>query len=215
MMSQVQQLYVMHVASLIGVAALAFRNQLHLRTVLLASIGLNVIDHVFVTGGANLNSLIWDLVALGTNLYVLTLLILDRTHVGLSDEEERLFEAWGCLTPGEFRKLLRLARWQTAEEGSFLTHEGIVPEKLFYVIEGELHLIKSGRDIRLPAPAFIGEVSFVKERPASATVRVGPGCHYVEWSTAALRQYFLKHQGMRVAVMRLLSADMAMKVARA
>ena len=205
----------MHFASLIGVAALAFRNQLQLRSVLLVSIAANIVDHMFIRDGANLNSLFWDVIALGTNVYVLIGLVLDRTHIGLTDEEEVLFEAWGSLTPGEFRNLLRLGRWRTATEPETLTHEGVVPDRLFYVLKGDLHLLKGARDITLSAPAFIGEVAFVKERPASATVRALAGTRYLEWSTSGLRAYFGKRQAMRVAVMRLLSADMAMKVARA
>ena len=55
----------------------------------------------------------------------------------------------------------------------------------------------------------------MKERAASATVTLAPGARYLVWSAARLRQYFVKKQGLRVAMIRLLSADMAMKVARA
>ncbi len=215
MLSDGQQLYLMHVSALIGVVALVFRNQMYLRALLLVSVAVSIIDHMFVRQGANVNSLVWDVVALTINLWVLVQLVLDRTHIGLTAEEEQLFQAWGSLSPGEFRKLLRLANWCTADETSLLTSEGETPDRLFYVLDGEILLIKGERDLSLAAPAFIGEVAFVKERPASATVRVAPGGRYVAWSSAALRGYFIKHQSMRVAVMRLLSADMAMKVARA
>ena len=215
MLSDSQQLYIMHFAALIGVVALALRSQLQLRAVLLASIGLNMVDHLFMRGGANVNFLLWDVVALTTNIWVLIELVLDRTHIGLTDEDERLFQAWGSLTPGEFRKLLRLGQWRTAIEAHVLTAEDAVPDSLFFVLSGDLHLLKSGRDITLDAPAFIGEVAFIQDQPASATVRLSAGGRYVVWASAALRRYFVKQQGMRVAVMRLLSADMAMKVARA
>ena len=66
MLSDAQQLYVMHAASFIGVLALAFRHQLQLRAVLLVSIGLNIVDHLFIREGLNINALVWDVVALGT-----------------------------------------------------------------------------------------------------------------------------------------------------
>jgi hypothetical protein len=215
MLSDAQQLYVMHLAALVGVAALALRNQMYLRTVLLASIVLNIVDHLFITQGPNVNSLVWDIVALLINGWVLVQLVFDRTHIGLSAEEERLFQAWGSLSPGEFRKLLRLATWHSADDNPTLTLEGEVPDRLYYVLDGQIELRKDQRDLTFAAPAFIGEVAFVKERPASATVRLAPGGRYVAWPSTGLRRYFTKNQSMRVAVMRLLSADMAMKVARA
>ena len=215
MLSDTQNLLMMHTASLIGVLALALRTQLRLRAVLLLSIALNIVDHLFVRQGANLNALIWDVVALATNLWVIVQLLLDRTHIGLSDEEERLFQAWGSLSPGEFRALLKLAQWRTADAPDILTSENVIPDRLYYVLEGEVELTKAARNLTVVAPTFIGEVAFVKERAASATVRVSAGTRYVVWSTAGLRRHFVKHQAMRVVVMRLLSADMALKVARA
>lgn len=215
MLSDSEQLYLMHLAALIGVAALTFRNQLILRAVLLVSIVFSIVDHVFVRQGANPNYVFWDLVALVINSWMLVRLVLDRTHVGLTDEEERLFQTWGSLSPGEFRQLLRLAHWRTATESMELTCEGELPDNLFYVIEGDLQVVKAGRTVALAAPAFIGEVAFVKERPASATVLISPGGRYVVWSAKVLRQYFARNQAMRVAAMRIISADMAGKVARA
>lgn len=215
MLSDTQNLVMMHVASLIGVLALAFRTQLRLRAVLLLSIGLNIVDHLFLKQGANVNALFWDTVALATNLWVIIRMVLDRTHIGLSEEEERLFQAWGSLSPGEFRTLLKLAQWRTSDGTDVLTSEGTTPDRLYYVLHGEIDLTKNGRSLTLATPAFIGEVAFVKERAASATVRISAGTRYVVWSSAALRMHFVKHQAMRVAVIRLISADMAMKVARA
>ena len=146
---------------------------------------------------------------------MLVALTLDRTHIGLMHEDERLFQMWGSLTPGEFRKLLRVGEWRTAGEVEILTVEDVVPSRLFYVLDGDIQLLKGDRDITFPGPAFIGKVAFIKEGPASATVRLSPGGRYVVWSSTVLRQYFVKNQNLRIALMRLLSADMALKLARA
>lgn len=215
MLATLQQLYIMHLASLLAVAALALRNQLRLRAVLLVSTFLNLLDHALALEGPLWNSLVWDAVTLTVNIWVMGQIILDRTHVGLSAEEERLFQAFGSLSPGEFRRIVKLARWGTTDEAKVLTTEGVRPDHLFYILEGEILLAKAGRETRLAAQTFIGEVAFVKERTASATVTLQPGARYLVWSTAQLRQYFAKKQSLRVAMIRLLSADMAMKVARA
>lgn len=215
MLASLQQLYIMHLASLMAVAALALRNQLRLRAVLLVSILLNLLDHALALNGPLWNNLVWDAVTLAVNVGVMGQIILDRTHIGLSAEEERLFQAFGSLSPGEFRRIVKLARWATADEVRVLTTEGITPDHLFYILDGEIRLAKAGRETMIAVPTFIGEVAFVKERTASATVTLAPGARYLVWSTTQLRQYFVKKQALRVAMIRLLSADMAMKVARA
>lgn len=215
MLATMQQLYIMHLASLMAVAALALRNQLRLRAVLLVSTLLSLVDHALALSGPMWNNLVWDAVTLAVNVGVMGQIILDRTHIGLSAEEERLFQAFGSLSPGEFRRIVKLAHWGTTDEVKVLTTEGITPDHLFYILDGEIRLAKAGRETIVAAPTFIGEVAFVKERTASATVTLAPGARYLVWSTAQLRQYFVKKQALRVAMIRLLSADMAMKVARA
>ena len=215
MLADVQQHFIMHLAAIIGVAALALRDQLRLRSVLLVSIALNIVYYAGAKNGPSWDDVFWNAVTLLTNLWVLITLILDRTHVGLTNEEERLFQAFGSLSPGEFRKLVKLATWATAEEATVLTEEGLTPDHLFYVLDGVVTIAKAGRVSAILPPTFIGEVAFLKDRPASATVCVDAGTRYLAWSAAALKSHFTKKQSLRVAVMRLLSADLAIKVARA
>lgn len=86
---------------------------------------------------------------------------------------------------------------------------------MFYVLSGSITLDKAGRQSELPAPLFVGEVAYVKSRGASATVTVSTGTRYLSWSVIALTRCFAKQHALRVALMRLLSADMAAKVALA
>ena len=215
MLADVYQHIVANLAAIIAVGALAIRDQIKLRILLLVSSVLNVFRVFMLPRDPAWDDLFWLCIAVVINLFIIVLLVLDRTHVGLSDEEERLFQAFGSLTPGEFRRLLRLASWQTASRPTVLTEEGVRPSTLFYVLEGGIELNKSGRHASIEAPTFIGEVAFLKERTASATVRIAEGTRYLVWETGTLNRYFTRRQALRVAVVRLISADMALKVARA
>lgn len=213
MIQDLHQHALFHAAFLVGALALLLRNQMYLRVALFVSIGLSALYHAFGRNGPMWDDLFWNGFTLLTNVIAFVQLTLDRTHLGLSDEEERLFLALGSLSPGEFRKLVRLAEWHTAAEPKVLTQESVRPDSLFYVLSGSVTLDKAGRRSKLPAPMFVGEVAYLKNRGASATVTVEPGSRYVTWSTAALARCFAKRQALRVALMRLLSADLAAKVA--
>ena len=89
----------MHAAAIISVAALALRDQLKLRSVLLVSIMLNAIYNDLTTP-PSYESMFWNVVMFLINLIVLVQIILDRTHIGMSGEEEDLFSAFEMLTPG-------------------------------------------------------------------------------------------------------------------
>lgn len=214
MLSDLSQHMTVDLASLIGVAALAFRNQLILRLMLLLSTGLTLFA-LATSGKLDWDGLFWTSVTWMINGWVTVQIVLDRTHLGLTDEEEELFSAFGSLTPGEFRRLIRPAIWHTAEQTISLTREGVVPDRLFYVLSGAIEISKGDRPGMLAPQTFIGEIAFLRHTPASATVSVAPGARYLEWRTSVLSALLDRHRHLRGAVTHLLSADMALKVARA
>ncbi len=205
----------LHLAALASVAALLFRDQIRLRAVLLVSIALALANNYDGAAAPDWEDLFWNAVLFAINLVVLVQLMLDRTHIGLSAEERRLFDAFGLLTPGEFRALARLASWHTAGRDEVITREGERPEALFYVLTGGLFIVKGERTIPYEAGTFIGEIAFLRGVPASATVRLAAGSRYVAWATAGLDRRIAGRGELRHAVTRLISHDMALKVGRA
>ena len=88
-------------------------------------------------------------------------------------------------------------------------------DRLYFVLDGEIALEKSGKRIAIEPGIFIGEVAFLLGRPASATVIVGPGARYVVWETGHLRRLLLRAPSLSIALSSALNRDMATKVARA
>lgn len=202
----------MHLAALVSFAALAFRDQLKLRAVLLVSIALSMLYHLSGVVPA-WQELFWNTVTFAVTLKVLVQIVMDRTHLGLTEEDEELFAAWAALTPGEFRALLKVGARKTAAETVVLTRESEIPDKLYYVLSGALDVDKAGRKIAVPAKTFIGEVAFLRRTPATATVTLEPGARYVEWPVSALQRRHGRH-ALQTTVHRLIGLDMAVKVGR-
>jgi hypothetical protein len=203
----------LHLSGLVSVGALALKDQLKLRGVLLLSLAFSALSHVVGLTEPSWPSLFWNAVSFAINIFVLAQLILDRTHIGLSREQEKLFSAFRVLTPGEFRALEGVAEWRTAQAGETLTTEGVVPDHLYYVLEGETHIAKGERAFSIRPKAFIGEVAYLHDQPASATVTLGEGARYLKWDVAVLERRLDSRSALRTALMRLLSLDTAQKVA--
>ena len=215
MLSTIDARVFLHASGFLAFVALTLRDQLKLRFVLLLSTTLAVVYGFELRPPAAWEDLIWNDVAFFVNLWVLTRLFLDRTHLGLSAEEERLFTAFGSLSPGQFRQLLKLASWHTAEGECTLTREGVLPDHLFYVLDGSIRIAKGDRRTPVDARTFIGEIAFLRQTPASATVTVEPGTRYVAWPVPRLSRSLARQDALRIALLRAISADMALKVARA
>ena len=94
-----------------------------------------------------------------------------------------------------------------------LTTEGEVPEKIFYVLDGKVSIGKQGRVLEREPKLFIGEIAFLRDKAASATVTTVAKALYVSWEQSELRALLKKNDDLKNAMGALLSADMADKVA--
>jgi len=88
-------------------------------------------------------------------------------------------------------------------------------DKLYYVLNGGVTIGKQGRLIECEPKLFIGEIAFLRDKAASATVTTAANALYVSWDQAELRALLKKNEDLKNAISALLSADMADKVARA
>ena len=214
-MSQFIDTSLIHIAALIGVAALLFRDPMKLRGLLILSTLLYIAYYLLVPGVPLWGAIFWCFVTTAVNAAMMIRLLCDRTQFRLSEDELRLFAAFRTLSPGEFRMLTSLASWRTASTQTILTREGAPADKLFYVLDGAIGIAKRGRSFPIGAGTFIGEVAFLRGQPATATVTLDEGARYLEWPAGRLTSLLQRNPSLKASVHLLFTADMATKVARA
>ena len=112
------------------------------------------------------------------------------------------------------RDSLKITQWYNSKpnETHRLTTEGEVCRYLYFVLSGNIHIQKDGREFNISSEKFIGEVSYYLREPASATVTVDDA-NYVRWEHDALEKLKKMNPGIRVAVQQILNTDMARKIA--
>jgi len=106
-----------------------------------------------------------------------------------------------------------LAQKDTAFVNIALTHERKTPRNLWFLISGSATLEKNGASRRVMAPAFVGEVAFLLEQPASATVIFAAGGRYVRWPASELRAYMDEHETLKTSLEGGFNRDLALKLA--
>lgn len=148
------------------------------------------------------------------NFYMMSKIINDRRMFKLSAEEMMLFARLPGLTPGEFKQLLHVADWHNPMVPMQLTKLGEMPKTLYYVLEGKVEVSRGGKRFSIGPHAFIGELAFLREKPATATTFAASGGLIVSWEHAALRDLMKSQDGVRKALDSLLSVDMAEKIAK-
>ena len=202
-----------HAAALFYVLGLMTRDQLRLRAFILAGSGFYALYYYFAVDAPLWDALFWSVLMAVVNITVMIRIVMDRTTLAMPAEQRDLYRRLDLLAPGEFRRLMRLSTWHTADGEHTLTREGTVPDALHYVTQGTIEIEKRGRRFSVPPQTFLGEIAFLLDQPASATTRVEKGGRYVSWKNEDLRQLERRHPALRSALERLVNRDLARKVA--
>lgn len=206
--------WLIHIGAALMLLAYCIRDELKLRVlIVVASVIYNFYYYVAP------REPLWDAILtgflfIGVNVYVLGQVMLERTTLRLSENEKRLYEAFETLTPGQFRRVLKLVEWQRVPAGQAveLTHEGTRPANLHFIFDGAIEVNKGESLFRLPAGNFVGEVAFVLEEPATATTTAPEGTQYVAWDAARLKELGERHPPLGNALTSLLTRDLASKL---
>jgi hypothetical protein len=206
---------IVHLGAALYCAGFLFRNQVTLRAFVIAG-DLVYIGYFYFAPAAPLwGAIFWSGVFTLVNVVMISRILADRTGPPVREEELRMFRLLDGLSPGEFRQLMKSARWHSAEVPTVLTEENKLLDRLYYVLDGVIAIDKGGRRVTIGPGTFIGEVAFLLSRPASATVTVESGARYVTWESAALRRLLERTPSLTVSLGAALNKDMAEKVARA
>jgi len=203
-----------HVAAIFTLVCYLFRDQIKLRAFAVLGDGLLSVYYYLAFAEPLWNPLYWSLANVLINTGMIVMLLRDKRMSLLSDNEMRLFRGLETLSPGQFRKLLKLATWHEMENVQQLTSEGEMLDSLYYVLDGKVQIGKQGRVIEAGPMLFIGEIAFLRDKAATATVQTSDASLYVSWSQSELRALFRRDNDLKNAIGALLSADMADKVAR-
>lgn len=153
-----------------------------------------------------------NFVLVAINVVLIVTILMERTTFAMGERERALFAHFNRLTPGQFRKLMRDAKWIETPISTDIIKEGRVPDRLYFIDAPRYQIVRGGQSFLAEGPAFAGEVVFLKGGAASATVRVPKGTRVVSWSHKALRRRMEKSGNMSNALVARFSEDMAVKV---
>ena len=144
----------------------------------------------------------WEFIFALVNAIQLAIVLLSGRRRA-RDEDERLFvETVMPTLEGSLRaRMLKLARWQTRAEGEVLVEESQATPQLVFIARGAASVEKAGTIVGVCGPGdFLGEMSFLTGKPASATVRVANEVRCCVYDPAVLKALAKKNPTIRQAL---------------
>jgi hypothetical protein len=203
-----------HVGSILYLICFLFRDQILLRAFAIAGDFAYVGYYFNVADQPLWGAIFWNIPNVGINLFMIAMILRDRRTGNFTDNELKLYGKLPSIDPRNFRKLLRAGRWMTASADTVLTQEGEMPDHIYFVLDGGIDLRKGGRKIEVDPGLFIGEIAFLTNKPATATVTVAKDSLYYAWPRGALQLARDKDQDLANAIGTVLNMDLAGKLSR-
>ncbi|MGB3710379.1 MAG: cyclic nucleotide-binding domain-containing protein [Erythrobacter sp.] len=213
-MFAIESAWLIHIGAALALLAFAVRDELKLRVLIIVSTVVYISYYYLVPDPPLWDAIFTSILMIAVNVYMLSQIALERTTLRLSGDEKALFDAFETLTPGQFRRMAKLAHWHvcTDPDGTLLTREAEPSGSLFYIFEGIISVEKHGRRFRLPEGNFVGEVAYVLNRKTTTTSVAPMGVRYVEWDADALRALSRQRPTLGHALDALLTRDLAKKL---
>lgn len=148
--------------------------------------------------------------------YIIKNLVLIAAAVVLGGKIRHRIRGAVAAAPQGFHSLLRQGRWGTARPGECLARQGEAMSEVFFIRSGSgVVRIGDRRVGRLRRNQFIGEMSFLTDDKATATVEVTETVEYIAWSKEQLRELFDARQSLQHAMQVTINLDLCDKLRRA
>jgi hypothetical protein len=156
----------------------------------------------------------WNAAFIVVNVGRISLEMRERLSVKLSDEERDIYAAnFPNLSPVEFHKLLSVGKWRDIAYGENITEQGKPVENVMLVHKGMAAVLVNGTLARYVAPnEFVGEVSFLTNDKASATVSATEPMRVFAWPHRDLQKFLNAHLSVRFAFRAVMGENLAKKL---
>ena len=201
-----------HLSNLMAFLALLLRDQLQLRLLMAVSLLLQGLYYYAIPGGPLFDPLFWKIVSFLANLAMIVLVFGGKLDFGIPQDMRGLFNKISVLSPGQFRKLIKASKRTVGGESPLLI-EGDKPAQLHYLLKGEAEIFKSGTTARIQPNSFLGEIAFLSNCNASATVHLLENAECITWDADHLRKLMRNDKTIDIAMRGIFNHDLAAKLA--
>ena len=96
-----------HIGALFYIIAFLIRDELRLRIMVLIGSVFYLLYYFIYPESPLWDAIVTSIILTLANVYILFLILLERSTFALSDDEKRLFEAFEGFSPGQFRQMLK------------------------------------------------------------------------------------------------------------
>tara|TARA_A100001391_G_C4932526_1_gene242227 strand:- start:7 stop:654 length:648 start_codon:yes stop_codon:yes gene_type:complete len=149
----------------------------------------------------------WNFVFVGLNLYHIAIIIYEKRPIKMAPKDKELYETlFKDLSPVEYLKISKVAQWKKYKSGeTIIKQEHLVPD-LILIYNGTVDVVVDNKKVaELKDGQFVGEMSFLTEKLATATCIVKHNTECLVWKQPEFKELLKRNPSLYYTIQSLLS----------
>jgi len=156
----------------------------------------------------------WNIIFIAVNLYHIGVILYEKRAVKMDDKNEELYSTlFKDMTPVEYLKISRVATWETLKPGQRVITQGMPEPDLYLIYNGTVDVQVNGENVaELRDGEFVGEMSFLTEKTATATCKVRHESQCLVWKQREFKELLKRNPSLYFTIQSVLSAQVSNKL---
>jgi len=149
----------------------------------------------------------WNIVFIALNLYHIAVIVYEKRPIKMEPKDKELYETlFKDLSPVEYLKISKVARWEKYKSGeTIIRQEHLVPD-LILIYNGTVDVVVDKEKVaELRDGQFVGEMSFLTEKSATATCIVKHDTECLVWKQPEFKDLLKRNPSLYYTIQSLLS----------
>ena len=153
----------------------------------------------------------WNIIFVLVNIYHISVIIYEKRPVKMSSKEKELYETmFRGLSPVEFLKITKIAKWKKFKSPLPIIQQGKPVNDLILIYNGMVDiLVNYNKVAELKDGQFVGEMSFLTEKPATATCKVAHTTECLVWPQKDFKDLLKRNPSLYFTIQSLLSEQVS------
>ena len=149
----------------------------------------------------------WNLVFIMLNLYHIAVIIYEKRPVHMNPKDKELYETlFKDLSPVEYLKISKIANWKKFKSGQKIIKQGLPVKDLVLIYNGTVDVaVDNAKVAELRDGQFVGEMSFLTEKPATATCITKHATECLVWKQDEFKELLKRNPSLYYSIQSLLS----------
>ena len=153
----------------------------------------------------------WNAIFVMVNIYHISVLLYEKRPVQMDDKNTELYNTlFKELTPVEYLKISKAACWKNYEPNDVLIRQQHLVPDLILIYNGTIDVKVDGNKVaELRDGQFVGEMSFLTEKSATATCVVKHPTKCLVWKQQEFKDLLKRNPSLYFTIQSLLSAQVS------